>query len=46
MFIAKIKESFTRYLNKLAEVNKEQFGGKTLDCCKLNKPPVKQNKKE
>jgi hypothetical protein len=28
---------FSRYLGKMAENNKQQFGNERLDCCKLNK---------
>lgn len=41
----KIKQSFKDYLNRMAKINKEEFGGNTLDCCKLNKRPVNKNNK-
>jgi hypothetical protein len=33
----KIKEPFKNYLERMANANKKEFGGNTLDCCKLNK---------
>lgn len=33
----KIKELFKNYLERMANANKKEFGGNTLDCCKLNK---------
>jgi len=42
----KIKQSFKEYLDRMAKVNKEEFGGTTLDCCKLNKKPDNKNNKD
>ncbi len=33
----KIKKAYNNYITKLSEINKEEFGGKGLDCCELNK---------
>ena len=33
----KEKKWFKSFLNKLSEANKEEYGDKPLDCCKLNK---------
>lgn len=32
----KIKKSWDDYLVRLAQVNKDLYGGKRLDCCDLN----------
>lgn len=32
----KIKKSWDAYLERLAKVNKELYGGKRLDCCDMN----------
>ncbi len=31
------KGVFSRYIERMAETNKRQFGNERLDCCKLNK---------
>ncbi|MEX1377514.1 MAG: LDCC motif putative metal-binding protein [Eubacteriales bacterium] len=33
----RIKEKYNRYIQKLAEVNKEAFGNDKLDCCNMQK---------
>jgi len=36
-FFRKLKEKWNRYLERLAESNKELYGNQRLDCCGLNK---------
>ena len=36
-FFKKLKEKWDRYLERLAESNKELYGNQRLDCCGLNK---------
>jgi hypothetical protein len=33
----KLKNSFNRFLENLAEENKKSFGNDKLDCCQLNR---------
>ncbi len=33
----KIKKSYNKYIEKLAKINKDEFGKGGLDCCELNK---------
>ncbi len=33
----KIKNAYNNYITKLSKINEEEFGGKGLDCCELNK---------
>ena len=43
----KIRKSWNAYLERLAKVNKELYGGKRLDCCDLKnerKPPAVNGK--
>ncbi len=35
----KKKNPFERFVTRLAESNKKNFGGESLDCCTLNKRP-------
>lgn len=41
----RIKKAFNDYLADMAKSNKETFGGKTLDCCSLNRKPESPKKK-
>jgi hypothetical protein len=34
---AKIKKSINKYLERMAEENQKNFGGKRLDCCSIDK---------
>lgn len=43
--LTKIKLSVKNYLDRMAEVNRKEFGDHTLDCCKLNQRPIKKKKK-
>jgi hypothetical protein len=36
-FVANIKKSINKYLERMAEANKKNFGNARLDCCSLNK---------
>jgi hypothetical protein len=40
MFL-KIKKGIQRWLNAIADQNKQSFGNQKLDCCDLNKPRKK-----
>jgi len=36
--MGRIKDALNHFLERLAKANQEEFGGKKLDCCTLNKP--------
>ena len=36
-FLQKLKKKWDRYLERLAESNKKQFGSGGLNCCDINK---------
>ena len=36
--VEKKKNPLERFLERMADSNRKQFGGKKLDCCKLNDP--------
>jgi len=40
--LAGIKRSFNRYLERMAEENRKNFGNQRLDCCTINKRPKPQ----
>ena len=40
MLLRKIGENIKKKLEKLAEENRKQFGGKRLDCCTVNRTPT------
>ena len=37
-FWKRIKDSFNRYLERMAEENRKEFGNGVPDCCKVNRP--------
>ncbi len=36
-FFKRLKKKWNRYLERMAESNKKQYGNNKLDCCDLNK---------
>lgn len=36
------RKRIEQYLQKITEQNQKQFGTKRMDCCKLNKGPLKR----
>lgn len=46
-FLKKLKKKWNRYLERLAESNKKQYGRGRLNCCDLNKQKLnKENKNQ
>jgi hypothetical protein len=39
----RVRKAFNRWLEKLAESNKEQFGSDRPDCCQMNRQHPRTN---